>query len=78
MFLLRIYNRKRFRDRIETTFKDWSGNLEDLPDDVLGQIAEQLNAWVAFEEQVKQLGTPAAARPWMSNRSTNAKCSVVI
>jgi len=49
MFLLKAYDRKRFGDKIETTFKDWSGNLEDLPDNVLAQIEQQLVARLTAE-----------------------------
>ena len=45
---------EQFGDKIESTFKDWSGNLEDLPDNMLAQIQEQLNVRVALEH-AKQL-----------------------
>jgi hypothetical protein len=34
MFLLKAYDPKRFGDKLRTTFDaNWSGNLEDLPDE---------------------------------------------
>jgi len=39
MFLLKNYDRKRFGDKIDTTFgPNWNGRLEDLPDELLKQI----------------------------------------
>jgi hypothetical protein len=55
MFLMKSYDRNRFGDKIDTTFgPNWSGRLEDLPDELLKQIGEMLNAQVGAEE-AKQL-----------------------
>jgi hypothetical protein len=55
MFLLKAYDRKRFGDKIDTTFgPNWSGILEDLPEELLKQIAERLEAQAAAAE-AKQL-----------------------
>jgi hypothetical protein len=45
MFLLKSYDCKRFGDKIDTTFgPNWSGNLEDLPEEFLGQVLQQIGA----------------------------------
>ena len=62
-FLLKNYDRKRFGDKIDTTFgPNWSGNIDDLPEELLKQIAESLEAQIAAAAQ-KQLdaGTQAPA-----------------
>jgi hypothetical protein len=60
MFLLKAYDRKRFGDKLDTTLgPNWNGNLEDLPDELLKQIAERINAQVAAEA-AKQIEAPAA------------------
>jgi hypothetical protein len=47
-FLLKAYDQKRFRDRVRTTFDaNWSGNLEDLPEEFLRQVLQQIEAHVA-------------------------------
>jgi len=48
MFLLRAYDPKRFGDKLRTTFDaNWSGNLEDLPEEFLKQVLERINAQIA-------------------------------
>ena len=48
MFLLKACDRKRFGDKPDTTLgPNWSGNLEDLPEELLKQIAEVINAQTA-------------------------------
>jgi hypothetical protein len=45
MFLLKAHDPKRFGDKIKTTFDaNWSGNLEDLPEELLKQLAEHFEA----------------------------------
>lgn len=45
MFLLKAYDRKRFGDKIDTTFgPNWNGNLEDLPEEFLRQVLQQIEA----------------------------------
>lgn len=58
MFLLKNYDRKRFGDKIDTTFgPNWNGNLEDLPEELLKQIAERLEAIAAKEQAQIEAGT---------------------
>jgi len=48
MFLLKAYDRKRFGDKIDTTFgPNWNGNLEDLPEEFLKQVLDRINAQIA-------------------------------
>lgn len=55
MFLLKAHDPKRFGDKLRTTFDaNWNGNLEDLPEELLKQIAERLEAQAAAE-QARQL-----------------------
>jgi len=47
MFLLKAYDPKRFGDKLRATFDaNWSGNLEDLPEEFLRQFEEKLAARV--------------------------------
>ena len=51
MFLLKAYDRKRFGDKIDTTFgPNWNGNLEDLPEEFLKQVLERINAQIAAQQ----------------------------
>jgi hypothetical protein len=44
-FLLKAYDPKRFGDKLKTTFDaNWSGNLEDLPEEFLRQVLQQIEA----------------------------------
>jgi hypothetical protein len=48
MFLLKAYDRKRFGDKIDTTFgPNWSGNIEDLPEEFLRQVLALIEAQAA-------------------------------
>ena len=48
MFLLKAYDRKRFGDKVDTTFgPNWNGNLEDLPEELLRQILQKIDAEAA-------------------------------
>jgi hypothetical protein len=84
MFLLRAYDPKRFVDKLRTTFDaNWSGNLEDLPEEFLMQVLEWINAQIAATKakQIEQ-GRPSRPlrlrrRPWTSKRTANPKCSLV-
>jgi len=64
MFLLKNYDRKRFGDKIDTTFgPNWSGNLEDLPEEFLRQVLQQIEAQgAALKAKQIEAGTPAAAQ----------------
>jgi hypothetical protein len=64
MFLLKSYDRKRFGDKIDTTFgPNWSGNLEDLPEEFLRQVLQQIEAQgAALKAKQIEAGTPAAAQ----------------
>jgi hypothetical protein len=55
MFLLKAYDPQRFGDKIHATFDaNWSGNLEDLPEEFLRQVLQRIEAQVATME-AKQL-----------------------
>ena len=55
MFLLKAHDPKRFGDRIKTTFDaNWSGNIDDLPEEFLRQVLARLEAQAAAVE-AKQL-----------------------
>ena len=66
MFLLRAYDPKRFGDKLRTTFDaNWSGNLEDLPEEFLRQVLQRLEAQAAAMEakaQQAQIEAPAASQ----------------
>jgi hypothetical protein len=48
MFLLKAWDRKTYGDKIDTTFgPNWSGNLEDLPEEFLRQVLQQIEAQAA-------------------------------
>jgi hypothetical protein len=63
MFLLKSYDRKRFGDKIDTTFgPNWNGNLEDLPEEFLRQVLQQIEAQAAAIA-AKQIEGGASAVP---------------
>jgi hypothetical protein len=63
MFLLKAYDRKRFGDKIDTTFgPNWNGNLEDLPEEFLRQVLAKLDAQAAAIA-AKQIEGGASAVP---------------
>jgi hypothetical protein len=66
MFLMKSYDRKRFGDKIDTTVgPNWSGNLEDLPEEFLRQVLQRIEAQVAAVEakaQRAQIDAPAASQ----------------
>jgi hypothetical protein len=63
MFLLKAYDRRRFGDKVENTFtQDWSGNLEDLPEEFLKQVLAKLDAQAAAMA-AKQIEGGASAVP---------------
>lgn len=65
MFLLKAHDPKRFGDKLRTTFDaNWSGNLEDLPEELPKQILAVLEAQTAAElaKPQAQIDAPPAAR----------------
>jgi hypothetical protein len=45
MFLLKAHDPKRLDDKIQTTFDaNWSGNLEDLPEEFLRKVLQRIEA----------------------------------